>query len=90
MPESTKLDAILAATDPCTCGGHVYYDDHGVGCPASLYQAGIQRGRKEAREACVSELRLMATGADENHDAYVARCLEVAADALQLNGETAR
>ena len=84
------MNGVGATADPCTCGGHVHYDDHAVRCPASLYQAGIQRGRTEAREACVSELRLMATGADENHDAYVARCLEVAADALQLNGETAR
>ena len=50
----------------------------------------LEEAWRSGREACVSELRLMATGADENHDAYVARCLEVAANALQSNGETAR
>lgn len=33
--------------DECTCPGPFPEVDHEVSCPASLYQAGIQRGREE-------------------------------------------
>ena len=39
---------VAGLNDPCTCGGNVHITDHDVSCPAGLYQAGIDRGRKEA------------------------------------------
>lgn len=36
-----------AMSETCTCDGIVPSDTHDVSCPASLYQAGIQRGRAE-------------------------------------------
>jgi len=36
--------------DECNCGGTIVPDTHSVSCPASLYQAGIQRGHAEDRE----------------------------------------
>ena len=41
----------------CTCGVDVPINEHTTACPASLYQAGIQRGRAEERNASVRFLR---------------------------------
>jgi len=52
----------VGISSPCTCGGHVHYEDHDVSCPSSLYQAGIERGRKEVGDSIIAWLRTLPRG----------------------------
>lgn len=45
------------SADVCNCGGQVPMTDHRITCPASLYRAGIERGREEMRAAIVAFVR---------------------------------
>lgn len=60
----------------CTCGVDVPINMHTTACPASLYQAGIQRGRAEERTSIVAWLR--ETGRYDNpwHLGDAADCIE--------------
>jgi hypothetical protein len=60
----------------CTCQGPTAGCDHTVSCPASQYQAGIQRGRKEGREAIVKWLRDTARHDNPWHLGDAADCIE--------------
>lgn len=77
-------------TEDCNCGGTTVPDTHPVSCPASLYQAGIQRGTAAERTRVVAQLRtwadavekgqrLAAAGADE----WYIEVLRKAASALE-------
>jgi len=46
--QETIMSGIEDIDTGCTCGGTTLPDTHKIWCPASLYQAGIQRGRIEA------------------------------------------
>jgi hypothetical protein len=50
-------DLLKRMSDDCNCGGTTIPDTHTVACPSSLYQSGIQRGRREALGEVVAWLR---------------------------------
>jgi hypothetical protein len=43
--------------DECNCSRRGSVDDHAVSCPASMYRAGIDRGRVEGRRAAFEEVQ---------------------------------
>lgn len=67
MPQACMTETMI---DDCNCSRLGCIDDHSVGCPAGLYQSGIQRGCAEERARIVEWLRL-AEGVDsQTEDAY--------------------